>query len=125
VSLSNPNLDNYGAILAPFTPDINVEQIAKLTEYVRTGGLLFADIGFGCIQAGKVVTGMTNKGKHLFGIEALKASAAKPGRFTATGMFSKILEGLKKDVDSTENLHRMALDVEPATAVAALRGLGG
>jgi len=112
-------------ILAPFAADVGEEAMSKLTGYVRRGGVLFADVGFGCVQAGKVVTGMTDEAKRLFGVTRLMVSGAKPGRFAATGDCGELLGGLQEGADATEKLHEMALDVVPSTAVAALRGPGG
>ncbi|UCH36290.1 MAG: beta-galactosidase [Armatimonadota bacterium] len=123
-TLSRAELDNYGVILAPFAADIGADAMRRLTDYVRGGGVLFADVGFGCIQAGKVVTGMTDAAKRLFGIRRLTVSDSGPGRFVATGDFGELLGGLQAGVDATDKLREMALDVEPSTAVAALRGPG-
>jgi hypothetical protein len=124
-TLSHADLERYGVILAPFAADIGADTMRMLAEYVRGGGVLFADIGFGCVQAGKVVTGMPDAAKRFFGIKRLAVSAAEAGRFTATGQYGELLGGLRAGIDTTDKLHEMALDVEPSTAVAALRGPGG
>lgn len=124
-TLGRADLDRYGVILAPFAADISRENMSKLTAYVRAGGVLFADVGFGCVQAGKVVTGMTDEAKQLFGVRRLTASRAKPGRFVATGAVPELLGGSEAGADATGRLGDMALDVTPSTAVAALRGPGG
>ena len=122
--LAQARLDDYGVILAPFVPDLDEKCLEKLSAYVRNGGVLFADIGFDCIRAGKVVSAMTERARQLFGIKGLQVSKAKPGRFVATGECAELLGGLEKDRDATGQLTRMALDVDPTTAVAALRGPG-
>lgn len=123
--LDHANLDDYGVILAPFAADVTKQHLEKLRDYVRNGGVLLADVGFGCIQGGKVVTGMSDEATQFFGIKSVKVSTAEPGSWVATGEFGELLGGLLKDVDATEKFYQMALDVEPATAVAALRGPGG
>ncbi len=123
--LDRADLAGYGVILAPFTADLSTEQMDRLAEYVHGGGVLLADIGFGCVQAGKVVTGMTDQAKRLFGIRGLKVSYAAPGRWVATGAYSELLGGLRKDVDATQKLHEMVLDATPSTSKAALKGPGG
>ena len=123
-TLGRADLDRYGVILAPFAADISRENMSKLIAYVRGGGVLFADVGFGCVQAGKTVTSMTDEAKQLFGISRLTVSGAEPGRFVATGAVPELLGGLKAGADVTDKLSDMALDVMPSTAVAALRGPG-
>jgi len=137
------NLDDYGVILAPFAVNIPPAHMTQLTEYVHNGGVLFADVGFGCIQAGKTVTAMTNAAKSLFGINNLSKSKAEPGAFVATGEFTELLGRINEGdsipsssevgmcIKGSNNTHltrrgltRLALDVEPSTAVAALRGPG-
>jgi len=118
-------LDDYGVILAQFAADIGADGMARLTEYVCNGGVLLADIGFDCIRAGKVVTGMSDEAKKLFGIKGLDVSQSAPGRFVATGEFSELLGGLQKGVDETDRICQMGLDVAPDTAKAALQGPGG
>ena len=121
--MDNVALDDYGVILAPFAVDIPPAHMKKLIDYVRNGGILLADVGFGCMQAGKIVTAMTEEAKALFGIKELRVSEAGPGAFVATGAFSELLGGLNSN-DSTTILTQLSLDVESNTAVAALRGPG-
>jgi hypothetical protein len=104
---------------------LDAEDLANRTNYVRRGGVLFADVGFDCLRAGKVVTAMSEDAKRLFGIKSLRTSVAGHGRFTATGEFAELLGGLTKNTDATDAIFQMALDVEPDTATAALRGPGG
>ncbi len=117
-------LDQYGVVLAQFTPDLTAEDITKLARYVRDGGVLFADVGFDCLRAGAIVTAMGSESKELFGIKTLQVSTAGRGRWVATGKFGQLLGDLKEGADATDDLFQYALDVEPTTAAAALRGPG-
>ena len=121
--LDQAELDRYGVILAPFIPDVDEALMARLTDYVRSGGVLLADVGFGCLQAGKVVTAMPAAARRLFGIGRLEVSPAEHGPFKATGAFAELLGGIKKG-DSTLGLSELALDVHATTAEAALKGPG-
>ncbi len=118
------DLDRYGVVLAPFSADIPSEQMASLTRYVENGGVLFTDVGFGCIQAGKTVIGMTDAAKRLFGLSDLRVSSDKPGNYVATGEFPGFLRGIAKG-DSTQVYCKFTVDATPTTAVAALKGPGG
>lgn len=118
-------LDKYGIIIAQFTPDLSSNDLKKLRKYVESGGVLFSDVGFDCIRAGKTITSMTEEAMQLFGIKSLKVSTAGAGRFVATGKFSDLLGGLTRGVDGTDAISSYLLDVESTGAVAALKGPGG
>jgi len=118
-------LDKLGVIIAQFAPDMSSSNIKKLRKYVENGGVLVSDIGFDCIRAGKTITSMTEETMQLFGIKSLKVSNAGAGYFVATGNYSELLGGLTKGVDRTDAISTYLLDVEPSSAVAALKGPGG
>ena len=124
MSAPSLDLDGYGVVLAPFAPQWTAEELRKLAAYVRKGGVVFADIGFDCLRGGKIITDMSSEAKEFFGIGSLRASEAQRGPFVATGECADLLGGLTKDKDATDQLVQFALDVEPTTAVTALKGPG-
>jgi len=118
------DLDHYGVVFAPFAADMDEKLLDKLSKYVKRGGVLFADVGFGCLGIDKTVTSMPPKARMLFGIESLAVSEASPGAFRVTEACRDIL-GIRQPVaESTDKLNQMALDVTATSAIPLLRGPG-
>jgi hypothetical protein len=117
------NLETYGVILAPFAADIPPEVLERLSEYVRKGGILVADMGFSAKNADGHLASMTSGAKELFGISKLKASRME-GPWTISQRLPSPLKKAGLTLAPGHSL-RAQLSVDPSKAKAVIEGPSG
>lgn len=64
-------LARYSTVLLPCALSLSDEQSGALSNYVRGGGVLVADMGVGALQAGSNVSALSLSLASLFGVERL------------------------------------------------------
>ena len=64
-------LARYSTVLLPCALSLSLEQSGALTNYVRSGGVLVADMGAGALQAGGSVAALPPSLASLFGLAPL------------------------------------------------------
>ena len=95
--LGRVNLSRYGLIIAPAALSLNESQSQLLSDYVRAGGALIADLGFGLHHTGTWLR-LPGPGWGLFGISELRPGEARAGDLTLSGSmdeFPHLSHGMK------------------------------
>ena len=78
---SSVDLDHYSFIAAPLSLNLPGEVVARLSDYVRDGGVLVADLGAGTYQSGSWQR-LPAKLGQLLGVEVMPMLRAEVGDFS-------------------------------------------